>query len=703
MSCAPCGIRSSITDSSAPLINNFTGSQFAPLLTGLLRALDQVEIKMRSEQAPVSWKPSQFPQDTVPYGRKPQGTSVVRKATPLYFEENDPYVYEMPTPGVEGGICAGQSLCGEPPANQVPGDTYQTFTWRMSGTAFETPTFCLKDLLFYENGPEYLRDFLANVERTPFQFYDNYIRNLIWETGEKYILGATDVGLLWNSPDRVTYRRAPNLDDFRTVAGRGTADAAAPKLAAIQHLKYILEDFMGDDVSNFQVGNQPTCMMVGTEQDLFAFAYNDTDVTPASWAQGGMGFNLFSFRLVDKLPFGFKSEKLWFRGDFDPTSGEFYRISPKVYVDQNGGKDLRTNPAWLTAKYGILTFMTARPFVYKRFAALPSFDSKVPKESLRLLAPRFQFVPLMEKCNYNRGLVAWRAEDEFGFAPTGEKIIHVIYRRDELGSYIREAKAGECIDVITSCATEIPTTCSVPQPISCVRTAGAVVSATDYRDTAYTVEYDGDIVTALGWDIDPLPIAKQFQTIKGVFDVLVTAVNAGGNIITMYVNPTQHTGGHFCCTDQLLGFISTAIDPLCAAGIEGGLRKDPWVANYFHAQMTNALDTVAAQVVKVFLNSGCGQVGVIDATVVSIDNGKRQIKLSVVTANFPNGLDYTQAVQLCASATVGCADCLPSDPEPCTPTVGLTPITIFSVEEGSEGGDAEVQGLSVSEDESSEG
>lgn len=677
MSCAPCGIRSSITDSSAPLVNNFTGSQFAPLLTGLLRALDQVEIKMRSEAVAVSWKPSQFPQEIVPYGRKPQGTSVIRKATPLYFEENAPYAYEMPVPGVEGGICAGQSLCGEPPANQVPGDTYQTFTWRMSGTAFETPQFCLKDLMFQENGPEYLREFLANVERVPFQFYDNYIRNLIWDTGEKYLLSATDLGLLWNSPDRVTARVAPNLVDFRLLHSSGaTADVSAPKLAAIQHLKYILEDFMGDDVSNFQVGSEPSLMMIGTEPDLYAFAYNDTDVPPSSWVEGGMGFNLFSFKVIEKIPFAFKSEKLWFRGDFNAVSGEFERISPKLYVNQNGGKDLRTNPAWLTAKYGVLTFMTSRPFVYKRFGNVPAFDSKVPKESVRLLSPRFQFVPLMEKCNYNRGLVAWRAEDEFGFAPTGEKIIHVIYRRDELGSYLREAKAGECAEVITSCVTEIPTTCSMPQPISCCRTAGAVIEATDYRDTAYTLEFDGDIVTALGWDIDPLPIAQEFKTIKGTFDVIVTAVNEGGNIITIYVDPDQHTGGHFCCTDQLLGFVDTPVVAECSAGIEGGLRQDPWNPLHFHAQMTNALDTLVAQVVAVYINNGCGQVEQIVATVVSIDNGQRRIKLSVVAATYPDGFDYPNAVQICAHNTVGCTGCLPTTADDCVPTEDITPIPV---------------------------
>lgn len=676
MACSPCGVRSAITDASSPLINNFKGSQFEPLLTGLLTALDKVEHRMRKEAVDVSWKPSQFPQDIVPYGTNARGTEVVRRATPLYFEENEPYAFDLPTGGVEGGICAGESLCGEMPANKVPGDTYQTFTFRMKTTAFDTPVFCLKDLLHrYENGTEYLRDFLTNVERVPFQFYDSYIRNEIWNIGEKYLLSATNFGLLWNSPDRVSARVAPNLLDFRTMhPSAALGEVATPKLAAIQQLRYILDDFMGDTVTNFKVGDQPTCMMVGTEPDVFGFAYNDTDVPPSSWAEGGMGFNLFTYRLVDKLPFAFKAEKLWFRGDFDAVTGEFYRVPAKVYVDQNGGKDLRTNPVWLTAKYGVMSFMTSRPLVYKRFASLPSFDSKVPKESLKFLAPRFQFAPLMEKCSYNRGLVAWRAEDEFGFAPTGEKVIHVIYRRDELGSYLREAKAGECIEVITPCVTDIPTTCGSPEVLSCCRTAGAVVSAVDYRDTAYTVEYNGDIATDLGWDLEALPVVASFQTIKGTFSVLVTNVNAGGNIITMYVDPAQHSGGHFCCTDQLLGFVVAAPTPQCTVLVEGGLRKDPWVNNHFHALMSSALDTLVAQVVKLFVDNGCGQAGVIDATVVSIDNGQRKIKLSVVAADFPEGLACEDVVQICASNTVGCDDCLPADPEPCVPTEDLTPI-----------------------------
>jgi len=678
MSCKPCGVRSAITDASAPLLNNFQGSQFAPLLTGLLRALDQVEIKMRKEALDVSWKPSQFPQEIVPYGTNAKGTQVVRKATPLYFEENEPFAYDLPTGGPEGGLCAGQSLCGEMPANQVPGDTYQTFTFKMKTTAFETPVFCLKDLLHrYENGPEYLREFLGNVERIPFQFYDNYIRNELWEIGEKYLLSATNYGLLWNSPDRVSRRVSPNIKDFRLMhPSAGLADVATPKLAAIQQLRYILDDFMGESVSNFKVGEQPACMMVGTEPDVYGFAYNDTDVPPSAWASGGMGFNMFTYKLVEKLPFAFKQEKLWFRGDFDAVSGEFYRIPAKVYVDQNGGRDLRTNPAWLTAKYGVLTFMTARPLVYKRFASLPAFDSKVPKESIKFLAPRFQFAPLMEKCSYTRGLVAWRAEDEFGFAPTGEKVIHVIYRRDELGAYLREAKAGECIETITTCVADIPTTCATPSVVSCCRTAGAVISATDYRDTAYTVEYDGDIAAEMGWDLEALPLAASFATIKGTFDVLIVNVNSGGNIVTMYVDPAQHTGGHFCCTDQLLGFTACAVVPQCSVLVEGGLRPDPWVNNHFHALMSSALDTAADAVVTLFLDNGCGLMGSVAATVVSIDNGSRKIKLSVVAANYPDGLACSDVVAICASATVGCGDCLPPSASECTPTEDITPIDL---------------------------
>lgn len=675
MPCGPCGSNTAITDASAPLVHNFGTGQFSAPLNMLLRALDQVELRMRSEPVKVAWKPSQFPSKTVPYGQRPTGTEVVSKNTPIYFEDNEPFVYDLRTPGPEGGICEGTSLCAEPPANKIPGDTYQSFTWKMQGTAWETPVFCLKDLLFYENGTETLRNFLAHVERTPFDFYDNFIRNKIWEIGEKYILAATDIGLLWNSPDRVSARQAPNIVDFRTFSPSGaSADAGVPKLVAIQYLKYILNQFMGSNASPLNVEGQRDLMMVGVEADIFSFAYNDTDVTPASWAQGGMGFNLFDFALINKLPFAVKMEDQWFRGDFN-AAGEFIRIPAKVYVPQNGGMDLRVNPKWLTAPYGVLTFMTPRPFYYRQFANLPNFPSNVPAESLRFLRPRFQFAPLMEKCSYTRGLVSWRAEDEFGFQPTGEKVIHVIYRRDEMGAYIREAKGAVCIETIETCRVPIPATCSVPEVGGCCPIAGKVIGQVDYRDTSYNVTYSGDIATYLDWNLEALPIAAQFQTLKGVFDVLVTAVSSDGTLVSFSVDPTQHSGGHFCCTDQLIGFVSGVPEKQCQALLEGGLRCDPFVSTRFIGVLSNRLDAIATDHVTVFFDTGCGRPTLIDAVVYAIDNDTKRITLTFDTATVPDGVDCADAVKVCANNTVGCSGCIPSAAAECDPD-DVTPIDL---------------------------
>lgn len=675
MSCKPCSQTSVVTDASGPLIQLYQNSKFSPSLTMLLNALDQVEVRMRSESVNVSWKPSNFPEKMVPYNQKPQGTEVISRPTPLFFEENDPYVYDLYTPSPEGGIVEGQSLCAEPPANRVPGDTYQSFTWRMQGTAWETPTFCLKDLLFYENGPEVLRRFLMNVEKTPAYFYDNFIRNLIWDTGEKYILGATTMGLLWNAPNRVSARVAPNLADYKTVSSNADADAAAPKVVALTYLRYILDQFMGEDITPLNVEGQRELMMVGVEPDIHGFVYNDSDVTPSAHVQGGAGFNPMSFSIVGSLPYGVKFDKMWFRGDFD-ADGEFQRIPAKVYVDQNGGRDLRTNPAWLNAPYGVLTFMTSRPFNYRRFSSLPSFPSNVPEESLRFLSPRFQFAPLMEKCSYTRGLVSWRAEDEFGFQPTGEKIIHVIYRRDELSSYLREAKVGTLAEEITSVNVPIPTTCASAGVLGCNPAPGGILDSIDYTDTAYTVSYSPGLAAELGWTLpDDLPIDAQFQTAKGVFDVKVVAVNSDATLITFYVDPDQHNGGHFCAEDQLIGFVTSSPTAGCQALLDGGLKPDPFVNTTLLGNLGSALNAVATDVVTVFFDNGCGTARLVEFTIASIDNTTGRIALTATAADWLDGINCEDAVKVCANNTEGCDGCLPTEAS-CSETAGLTPIPL---------------------------
>lgn len=688
MSCNSCGTTSAITDVSNPLISYYQGSKFAPALTTLLRALDQVEMRMRTEEMPVSWKPSQFPQRSVPYGQRPEGTEVVIKNTPLYFENNDEYSEDLRVPGPDGGICDGESLCGEPPAHQVPGDTYQRFNWRMKYTAWETPQFCLKDLLFYENGVERLENFIRHVEKTPAQYYDNYIRNLIWETGEKYILADTDVSMLWNSPQRVDKRIAPNLQDFKTFAPVGaTADAAVPTLAGLSYLQHILEQHMDDDFSAFNVNGQSSLMMVGVKPDIFSMIYNDDSACtslPCSLVEGGAGFSPFSFNIVDQVPFATKFEKLWFRGDFD-AQGEFQLIPMKVYVPQNGGQQLVMNPAWMNAPYGVVTFMTARPFVYRTFETLPNMPN-IPEESKRYLRPRFQFAPKLEVCNYTRGLVQWHAEDEFGFQPTGEKIMHVIYRRDEQSAFMRQARAGETIEEITTQRTPIPQECPDPVPVSCCRTAGPLdIGGTDYSNTSYTIEYGNvDILDALGLTQAGLPAAAVFKTIKGSFNGQIFNSNAAGTIVSFGVEPAEHDGGHFCCTDQLIGFqIGAAPDPECLVYIDA-MAPDPFDPTIHIAAIADELDAAATDTVTVIFDSGCGQPATYEATLTAIDNNLHRATLTFTPADFPEGVPCDEAVSICANNTAGC-DCLPAPEGPCTPDAGVTPPPEELVAESSEG------------------
>ncbi len=184
--------------------------------------------------------------------------------------------------------------------------------------------------------------------------------------------------------------------------------------------------------------------------------------------------------------------------------------------------------------------MTANPFYFRQFESFPSVPSAVPAEAVRFLRPTFEWVPLMEKCNYQRGVVSWFTEEEFGFQPTGEKWIHVFYRRDELSSYLREARVGQAIELIVPLRHEVPETCSLPQVVSCCPAPGPILDYVDYRDTSYTVTYTGDINGSFGIDIDDLaegPIAANFATLKGTFDVIITGVNSAGNLITFSVDP----------------------------------------------------------------------------------------------------------------------------------------------------------------------
>lgn len=659
-SCGTCsGNGAAIVANSQSLYNNLPG-QYHGVMTTLLKALEQVDMRMRVEAYKPDWRPSNFRTRITEYRKMPRGTEVVSRATPLYFENNEEYSSSFVVPGIEGGICEGGTLCAEPEANKVPGNSYQTFTWSMRETAFETPTFCLKDLAFFENGMETLTAFLQNVERIPAMFYDNHIRNYLWEMGEKYVLGATDYGLLWNSPDRVSKRIAPNLNDYLTYAPSGTGDVGTPKLEAFPFIEHLVEDLIGEEASDFRIQGKSGVMMCGTKEDILSFIYNNYSDGVIPFIQGGQGASLFDMRVVEKFPFAFKTDKKWFRGDFD-SNGEFYRIPAKIYVPENGGLTLRTNPEWITARYGVITFMTSNPFVYRTFEAFPSVPGQVPPEATRYLRPSFQWVPLTEKCNYSRGLVGWRAEEEFGFQPTGEKVIHVIYARDELSAYIREARVGAVIDAVVPLRAEIPETCSTPQVLSCCAAPGAVVDSVDYKDTGYTVTYSSSIQDLHDIDLADLasgPIEAKFATIKGVFDVIIVSANTAGTLITFYVDPTQHTGGHFCCEDQLLGFVAS--DPVtgdCHVLIDGGLRPDPFDPTVFHVALGKALNASESDDVTVWFDNGCGSVTSATVELTTLNNGTRRATLTVTPADFPNGVPCADAVSICASDTSGCDSC----------------------------------------------
>lgn len=686
MGCGPCGTQSAITDSSQALLQQYVGNRkLAPKLTGLLRALDQVEIRQRTEAVKISWKPSMFEERIQPYGRKPEGTDVIFKHAPLYFTDNAAFTYDYTPASPEGGICEGSTLCSEPPANQIPGDSFQTFTYRFEGTAWETPQVCLKDLLHYENGSEYLRNFLTRVERTPFEFYDMYIRNRIWDDGEKYLLANTGISLLWNTPERVSAREVPNLLDFQNNhPSAGAAVVGAPNMVAIAHLQHELETMM-EGATTLNVDGKPDMMLVADRSDMFNIFYHDDTCGPCSFVEGGMGFSPFSLSIVDKLPFAYKEEKFWFRCDVDPVTNEFYRVAEKGYIVQNGGEDLRHTTEWKNAQYGVMTFMTSRPYIYRRFGDLPNMPTQVPQESLRYLSPRFQFAPLMEKCSYTRGIVAWRGEDEFSFQRTGEKIIHVIFERDKFAGSIRSVAADECPTAPATCEVDIPVTCKGPSLTDCCVTAGAA----PYEDTSYTVFYDGDIIAELGVDPNALPAAAQFQTIKGIFDVSIVATNSDGTIVTIGVDAAQHTGGHFCCTDQMIGFVTSTPDAVCEAVLEGGLCPDPFDPTKLLGKLSTAsFAASAAEDVTVMLDRGCGTPEYVTMTLDAIDGDR--VTLSFTTTDYPDGFPCEDAKTICASDVVGC-ECIPPAPDACVPdAVEPLPLSKDAVD-GEASGDAEVK------------
>jgi len=657
MACGPCGTTSAITDASQSLSQEYLGNRkLAPKLTGLLQALDEVEIRQRMSKVDVSWKPSMFEERIQQYGRKPEGTDVIFSYAPLYFTNNQEYTYDYTPASPEGGICPGSTLCSEPPANQIPGDTFQTFTYRFEGTAWETPQICLKDLLHYENGSEYLRNFLTRVERTPFEFYDNYIRNRIWEDGEKYLLANTGFGLLWNTPERVSNRDVPNLNDF--TAASGSPAIGSPTLVGMAHLKHELK-LMMKDCTTLNVEGKPDMMLVADPVDMYNVFYHDETCGPCSFVEGGTGFSVFSFEIMNKLPFAFKSEDYWFRAEVD-DDGEFYRVKEKGYVGQNGGEDLRHSFEWKRARYGVMTFMTSRPYVYRRFGDLPNLPGQIPEDSLRFLSPRFQFAPLKEKCEYTRGIVAWRGEDEFSFQRTGEKIIHVIFERDKYAGTIRSAASDNCPSEPERCEVEIPVTCGCPELVDC-----CVTSCEPYPDTAYTVFYNGNILAELGAAVgDVLP----FQTLKGVFDAEVIGVNSDGTIVTIGIDPAQHDGGHFCCTDKMIGFVKTEEEPKCKVCIEGGLCPSPWDPTILIGKLNSNVFTAAAgAVVCIEVDAGCGTPMYVDATLSAIEGCRVEITLDqpdFTTADFPDGFPCQDAKTLCDPAAKDC-ECKPLPAEPC--------------------------------------
>lgn len=669
MSCGPCGSTSAISDVSGQFSSFYEGTKFGPALTQLIHALDDVEIRMRTEQChSVSWRPSQFGSRMISYGKRPTGTEVVAKNTPLYFENNDEFSTDLSFGGTEGGLCEGGTLCSEGPAHQVPGDTYQRFSWSMKETAWETPVFCLKDLLFYENGIETLERFCKRVEEIPAEYYDNYIRNLVWDTGEKYLLANTGQDLMWNSPDRVHNLVAPNINDFRTIAGQATADAGVPTLSGLQHLEWSMDSMMDCGCTPLNVSGQQRLMMVGVKPDIFSMVYNDDTCGPCSFVEGGMGFTPFTVGILDRLPFAFKFEKKWFRGDFDDVTGEFYRIPSHVYVGQNGGQTLVVNPEWKSANYGVLTIMTGNPFTYLRFETLPNMPSKIDEKSKRYLHPRFMFGAKTEVCSYTRGNVQWRAEDEFGFQPTGEKIIHLIYRRDRLASALRSAKSGDCITSPADCTVDIPQSCGCPGFVDC-----CVTTAPGFEDSAYTLTYDGDIATELGLAVGG---THDLQTLKGVFTATIVGINTAGNMISVGIDPAVHEGAHKCCPEQILGFVKgEAAEPGCDVCIDG-LGCDPFDPTLFHAALSESFAGAAGDLINVVFNAGCGNPSMIEATLDSIDNAKKRAVVTFDPALVPDGVPCDDAVKLC---TVDCETCL-KVAEPCEPTEGLTPAPLVASE-----------------------
>ena len=382
-----------------------TSYQFGPKLQGLIEALDAVDVRMREESCEAEFKPSQFQMKIIPFHQKPSGTEVTFKQVPLYFQDNSGFVVDYKDAGPEGGICAGNDLCGEIEPWQLPGDTFSSRSYQIRETAVETPIFCLRNLLHKENGMEYLAAFLRETERRPAQFFDNYIRNEYWNVGEKWFLHPTDQGPLYNTPDRVAERLAPNWNDFVQSGGQ---ELSGLTLDAIQYMEYLCKH-SGNESCLSKVAMGRKYMMVGTKIDFWK-AVNEQECGTCTLVEGGLGFQPYSFEILNKIPFAIKWHESWFRVRIDEDTGEMVRIPYMLEYPQNGGTTLLVNQDWVNAKYGVFTIMEDNVFKYIQFGELPNIPGQVPESVYRHINPRFHFYPKLETCNYTKGLVQWRAE-----------------------------------------------------------------------------------------------------------------------------------------------------------------------------------------------------------------------------------------------------------------------------------------------------
>lgn len=654
-----------VTLASGGLIQQYNGTPFSSSFNTLLCAMDKAEIRMRTCRSEYDWSPSNFNTKKIPYGQKPVHNEVIFEHNPLYFNSNQGYFQPIEMASAGGGLCGEVDLCSEIPANPIPGDAYSTLHGVMGEVAFETPVFCLKNLLHKENGVDYINRFCSRLESIPFEYYDNFIRNRIWENGEKYFMANTDCGILWNSSARLDQRLAPNLLEFKAYADTPLASPGIPTLAGLQKLEYYIEQYMGNNCSTMSMNGQKRFMMVGDKNDLFNIFYNDTDCGVCSWVEAGMGFDAFTFAILDKLPYAIKYAKNWFRGDYN-DQGEFEQIPAMVYVPQNGGKVLRLNNKWLSAPWRVLTWMTMNPFTYLEHGPVPNFGSCVPEEAKRMLSPRFGFYPLQTKCR-NMGEVAWRTDETFGLMDTGEKIMHLIFPADSDAACMRGPKKGNCI-IDTECddTVDIPNNCGGCSYGKCCCVAGPE----GYIDSAYSVEVtSGDPCLKLGVAPGGAPVPVVIHTTYQDFTGVILGVTSDKSKITFAVDPAEHPGGHKCCESQFRGFsLPGEAKADCEAGFPNGLcpTADPAV---FAGQLTRDICAAEGDTVSLFIDGGCGQVTICEAEVTKLKGCSIEVKLDL--EKFPGGVPCEAFSKVCASDNPCCADCLPStEAADCVPFEG---------------------------------